>query len=70
MNATTTGQPAFHDLAALDDSRLALAFVQFAVESDVLRFGQFKTKAGRMSPYFFNAGLFDDGTKLGRLAQF
>jgi orotate phosphoribosyltransferase len=36
----------------------------------VLRFGEFKTKAGRQSPYFFNAGLFDDGAKLGRLAQF
>ncbi len=45
-------------------------FVRFAIESGVLRFGQFKTKAGRMSPYFFNAGLFDDGAKLGRLAQF
>ena len=31
----------------------------------VLRFGEFKTKAGRLSPYFFNAGLFDDGAKLG-----
>jgi orotate phosphoribosyltransferase len=50
--------------------RLALDFVQFAVESGVLRFGEFKTKAGRMSPYFFNAGLFDDGAKLGLLAQF
>ena len=49
---------------------LAQEFVQFAVESGVLRFGQFKTKAGRLSPYFFNAGLFDDGAKLGRLAQF
>lgn len=49
---------------------LALDFVQFAVDSGVLRFGEFKTKAGRMSPYFFNAGLFDDGAKLGRLAQF
>jgi orotate phosphoribosyltransferase len=48
----------------------AQAFVQFCVESGVLRFGEFKTKAGRMSPYFFNAGLFDDGAKLGRLAQF
>jgi orotate phosphoribosyltransferase len=36
----------------------------------VLRFGEFKTKAGRLSPYFFNAGLFDDGAKLGRLAEF
>jgi orotate phosphoribosyltransferase len=49
---------------------LAQDFVQFAVEAGVLRFGQFKTKAGRLSPYFFNAGLFDDGAKLGRLAQF
>jgi orotate phosphoribosyltransferase len=40
------------------------------VESGVLRFGSFRTKAGRDSPYFFNAGLFDDGAKLGRLAQF
>jgi orotate phosphoribosyltransferase len=50
--------------------RLAQDFVQFSVDSGVLRFGQFKTKAGRLSPYFFNAGLFDDGAKLGRLAQF
>jgi orotate phosphoribosyltransferase len=49
---------------------LAQDFVQFAVDGGVLRFGEFKTKAGRISPYFFNAGLFDDGAKLGRLAQF
>ncbi len=49
---------------------LAQDFVHFAVDCGVLRFGEFKTKAGRMSPYFFNAGLFDDGAKLGRLAQF
>jgi len=49
---------------------LALDFVQFAMDGGVLRFGEFKTKAGRLSPYFFNAGLFDDGAKLGRLAQF
>ena len=36
----------------------------------MLRFGEFKTKAGRMSPYFFNAGLFDDGQRLLRLAGF
>jgi orotate phosphoribosyltransferase len=53
-----------------DDPTLALEFVQFAVEAGVLRFGEFKTKAGRLSPYFFNAGLFDDGAKLGRLAEF
>ena len=53
-----------------DRDVLAQDFVRFAVESGVLRFGEFKTKAGRMSPYFFNAGLFDDGAKMGRLAQF
>ncbi|MBV7544296.1 orotate phosphoribosyltransferase [Acidovorax sp. sic0104] len=50
--------------------QLAQDFVRFAVESGVLRFGEFKTKAGRLSPYFFNAGLFDDGSKMGRLAEF
>ncbi len=49
---------------------LAQDFVAFALESGVLRFGEFKTKAGRLSPYFFNAGLFDDGAKLVRLAGF
>jgi len=52
------------------DDPLAQSFVAFAVEAGVLRFGEFKTKAGRLSPYFFNAGLFDDGAKLGRLAGF
>lgn len=51
-------------------SQLAQEFVQFAVECGVLRFGEFKTKAGRLSPYFFNAGLFDDGAKLLRVAEF
>lgn len=49
---------------------LAQDFVAFALQTGALRFGEFKTKAGRMSPYFFNAGLFDDGAKLSRLAQF
>jgi len=53
-----------------DDAALAQEFVQFAVQAGVLRFGEFKTKAGRLSPYFFNAGGFDDGAKLGRLAEF
>ena len=51
-------------------NRLAQDFVQFAITSGVIRFGEFVTKAGRKSPYFFNAGLFDDGAKLGRLAGF
>jgi orotate phosphoribosyltransferase len=49
---------------------LAQEFVRFSVDAGVLRFGEFKTKAGRLSPYFFNAGAFDDGAKLGRLAAF
>jgi orotate phosphoribosyltransferase len=45
-------------------------FVEFAIRAGVLRFGEFKTKAGRLSPYFFNAGLFCDGERLGELAGF
>jgi len=45
-------------------------FIQFAVNRNVLCFGEFKTKAGRLSPYFFNAGLFNDGESLRQLAQF
>jgi orotate phosphoribosyltransferase len=45
-------------------------FIEFALEHNVLRFGEFKTKAGRLSPYFFNAGLFNDGVALDRLSQF
>jgi orotate phosphoribosyltransferase len=45
-------------------------FVAFAIRAKVLRFGDFKTKAGRNSPYFFNAGLFNDGASLGELARY
>ena len=45
-------------------------FIAFACDKGVLRFGEFKTKAGRLSPYFFNAGLFDDGASLARLCDF
>ena len=45
-------------------------FIRFALDAGVLRFGSFRTKAGRDSPYFFNAGLFDDGARLGALAEF
>lgn len=45
-------------------------FIQFAIDKQVLRFGEFKTKAGRMSPYFFNAGLFNDGESLMKLGEF
>src|SRR5512135_2135551 len=45
-------------------------FIRFAVEQNVLRFGDFQTKAGRLSPYFFNSGLFQDGAALRELCQF
>jgi len=56
--------------SAVANDALAQEFVQFSLDCGVLKFGEFKTKAGRMSPYFFNAGLFDDGAKLGKLASF
>ena len=58
MSTTAPGDALAHD------------FVKFAVEAGVLRFGEFTTKAGRLSPYFFNSALFDDGAKLARLAEF
>lgn len=45
-------------------------FLHFALEQNVLKFGQFTTKAGRQSPYFFNAGLFNDGYSMLQLARF
>jgi orotate phosphoribosyltransferase len=45
-------------------------FIRFAVHQKVLCFGEFQTKAGRSSPYFFNAGLFNDGMSLRNLSQF
>ena len=45
-------------------------FIEFALNANVLRFGEFKTKAGRLSPYFFNAGLFNTGALLDKLGHF
>lgn len=45
-------------------------FLEFAIASGVLRFGEFKLKSGRTSPYFFNAGLFNTGGALARLGRF
>jgi orotate phosphoribosyltransferase len=45
-------------------------FVEFAIKQNALCFGEFKTKAGRMSPYFFNSGLFGDGAALAGLTRF
>lgn len=51
-------------------SDFRLDFIQFALATRVLCFGEFKTKAGRLSPYFFNTGLFNDGNSLRTLGQF
>ena len=45
-------------------------FIEFAIQRDVLKFGEFTLKSGRKSPYFFNAGLFQDGESLARLGQY
>ncbi len=45
-------------------------FIEFALECGVLRFGEFRLKSGRLSPYFFNAGLFDTGERLRRLGSY
>lgn len=51
-------------------SDLSQEFIAFSVKKQVLKFGEFKTKAGRLSPYFFNAGLFNDGESLLKLGEF
>ena len=52
----------------MDDFRKE--FISFCIDCGVLSFGRFKTKAGRMSPYFFNAGFFNTGARLDRLSEF
>src|SRR5690606_35444165 len=54
----------------MDTASRRSEFVRFALEQGVLRFGEFKVKSGRLSPYFFNAGLFNTGLTVGRLADF
>lgn len=51
-------------------NNLRQEFIEFSVQAGVLRFGEFVTKAGRTSPYFFNAGLFNQGATLARIADF
>jgi len=58
------------NVATNPSSELSREFIAFACDLGVLRFGEFKTKAGRLSPYFFNAGLFNDGNSLARLSNF
>ncbi len=55
-------------MAQMSDFRQA--FLAFAIERGAIRFGEFKTKAGRLSPYFFNAGVFSDGSALRELTRF
>jgi orotate phosphoribosyltransferase len=63
MNAAAAPDPAASEAFRRE-------FVEFAMRAGALRFGEFKTKAGRLSPYFFNAGLFSDGEHLGELGRF
>ncbi|MFB3100762.1 MAG: orotate phosphoribosyltransferase [Gammaproteobacteria bacterium] len=50
--------------------KFQLEFIEFAIEHNVLCFGEFTLKSGRLSPYFFNSGLFNDGKSLSRLGRF
>ena len=56
-------------VAATDANAFRREFVDFAMRCGVLRFGEFTTKAGRLSPYFFDSGLFNDGERLAVLAR-
>ena len=56
------------DMTSMDTFRQD--FLRFALECDVLRFGEFKTKSGRLSPYFFNSGLFNTGESLAKLGRY
>src|SRR3954466_11451585 len=67
---TAAAAPAARPQPAPGGTAFRREFVEFAIASGVLRFGEFKTKAGRLSPYFFNAGLFDDGAKIASLGRF
>ncbi|GAB4267239.1 MAG: orotate phosphoribosyltransferase [Methylomicrobium sp.] len=46
------------------------AFIRYALDCGVLKFGEFQLKSGRISPYFFNTGLFNTGARLGKLGEF
>ena len=63
MTASAAAVPA-------DSEAFRRDFVDFAIRTGVLRFGEFRTKAGRLSPYFFNAGLFSDGASLGAMGGY
>jgi orotate phosphoribosyltransferase len=67
---SATAERAAHRTGKTIMSDFRQEFLQFAIERKALCFGEFKTKAGRLSPYFFNTGLFNDGESLRRLTQF
>ena len=69
LQQTTTTKPAGTG-ARRDGDDFRREFIAFCIDQGVLKFGQFTTKSGRQSPYFFNAGLFNTGAALDRLAQF
>jgi orotate phosphoribosyltransferase len=54
----------------MQTSNFRAEFVEFAIRKNVLRFGEFETKAGRLSPYFFNSGLFNDGESMAAVSTF
>ncbi len=55
---------------SVNGQNLSQAFIALCIQKEVLKFGEFTTKAGRISPYFFNAGLFNDGESLLKLGEF
>ncbi len=59
------GKPVTHQ-----DMKNSLEFIRFAIENEVIQFGEFTLKSGRVAPYFFNTGLFNDGRSLERLSRF
>jgi len=63
-------QAAAAPAAQSGDAALRREFVEFAIRAGALKFGDFRTKAGRQSPYFFNAGQFADGSLMAELARF
>jgi orotate phosphoribosyltransferase len=59
-----------HQLSMTSMDSFRQDFLRFALDCDVLRFGEFKTKSGRLSPYFFNSGMFNTGESLARLGRY